>query len=137
MAVLLAHRQRVRGEQPNERVEIDGATIEERPPSRKLAVDGISATIWPGVITAFLGPNGPEVDDDADDPRPGPPDVRSRAGQRPTVRQLPAPLAEVDALLNAKAVESSRSADRRGGAGAYRLPEHAVRVVGLRASGGC
>lgn len=28
-------------------------------------------------------------------------------------------------------------ADRRGGAGAYRLPEHAVRVVGLRASGGC
>jgi ABC-2 type transport system ATP-binding protein len=27
------------------------------PPSRKLAVDGISATIRPGVVTGFLGPN--------------------------------------------------------------------------------
>ena len=28
------------------------------PPTRKLAVDGISATIRPGVVTGFLGPNG-------------------------------------------------------------------------------
>ena len=29
------------------------------PPSRKLAVDGISATIRPGVVTGFLGPTRP------------------------------------------------------------------------------
>ena len=76
-----------------------------------LAVDGISATIQPGVITGFLGPNG--------------------AGKSTTMRMIlgldrptngaalvngrryvdsPAPLSEVGALLDAKAVDSSRSA---------------------------
>jgi len=77
----------------------------------KLAVDGISATIRPGVVTGFLGPNG--------------------AGKSTTMRMIlglhrptsgvalvngrpyvdsQAPLAEVGALLDATAVDGNRSA---------------------------
>jgi len=77
----------------------------------KLAVDSISATIRPGVVTGFLGPNG--------------------AGKSTTMRMIlglhrptsgaalvngrpyvdsPAPLAEAGGLLDAKGLDSSRSA---------------------------
>ena len=77
----------------------------------KVAVDGISATIRPGVVTGFLGPNG--------------------AGKSTTMRMIlglhrptsgvalvngrpyvesQAPLAEVGALLDANAVDGNRSA---------------------------
>jgi ABC-2 type transport system ATP-binding protein len=77
----------------------------------KVAVDGITATIRPGVVTGFLGPNG--------------------AGKSTTMRMIVGldrptsgaalvnghpyaasrtPLAEVGALLDAKAVDTGRSA---------------------------
>jgi len=81
------------------------------PPSRKLAVDGISATIRPGVVTGFLGPNGAgksttmRIILGLDRPTSG----AALVNGRPYVGS-PAPLAEVGALLDAKAVDSSRSA---------------------------
>lgn len=38
------------------------------------AVDGLSFTVRPGIVTGFLGPRTGEVDDDASDSRPGCPD---------------------------------------------------------------
>ena len=36
----------------------------------KRAVDGLTFTVQPGIVTGFLGPNGSgQVDDDAADPR--------------------------------------------------------------------
>ena len=35
------------------------------------AVDDLSFEVRPGVVTGFLGPNGGQVDDDADDCRTG------------------------------------------------------------------
>ena len=81
------------------------------PPSRKLAVDGISATIQPGVVTGFLGPNGAGKSTTMrmilglDRPTSG----AALVNGRPYV-DSPAPLAEVGALLDAGAVDSSRSA---------------------------
>jgi ABC-2 type transport system ATP-binding protein len=81
------------------------------PPTRKLAVDGISATIRPGVVTGFLGPNGAGKSTTMrmilglDRPTSG----AALVNGRPYV-DSPAPLAEVGALLDAGAVESSRSA---------------------------
>jgi ABC-2 type transport system ATP-binding protein len=81
------------------------------PPSRKLAVDGISATIRPGVVTGFLGPNGAGKSTTMrmilglDRPTSG----AALVNGRPYV-DSPAPLAEVGALLDAGAVDSSRSA---------------------------
>jgi ABC-2 type transport system ATP-binding protein len=72
------------------------------PPSRKLAVDGISATIRPGVVTGFLGPNGAGKSTTMrmilglDRPTSGAALVHGR----PYV-DSPAPLAEVGALLDA------------------------------------
>ena len=77
----------------------------------KLAVDGISATIRPGVVTGFLGPNGAGKSTTMrmilglDRPTSG----AALVNGRPYV-DSPAPLAEVGALLDAKAVDSSRSA---------------------------
>ena len=42
----------------------------------KRAVDGLSFTVKPGIVTGFLGPNGSgQVDDDAVDPWPRRADV--------------------------------------------------------------
>ena len=77
----------------------------------KLAVDGISATIQPGVVTGFLGPNGAGKSTTMrmilglDGPTAGAALVNGRP-----YADSPAPLAEVGALLDAKAVDSSRSA---------------------------
>ncbi|HJW58235.1 MAG TPA: ATP-binding cassette domain-containing protein, partial [Actinomycetota bacterium] len=72
------------------------------PPSRKLAVDGISATIRPGVVTGFLGPNGAGKSTTMrmilglDRPTSG----AALVNGRPYVDSA-APLAEVGALLDA------------------------------------
>ena len=77
----------------------------------KLAVDGISATIRPGVVTGFLGPNGAGKSTTMrmilglDRPTSG----AALVNGRPYMTS-PAPLAEVGALLDAKAVDSNRSA---------------------------
>ena len=77
----------------------------------KLAVDGISATIRPGVVTGFLGPNGAGKSTTMrmilglDRPTSG----AALVNGRPYV-DSPAPLAEVGALLDAKAVDGGRSA---------------------------
>ena len=77
----------------------------------KLAVDGISATIRPGVVTGFLGPNGAGKSTTMrmvvglDRPTSG----AALVNGRPYV-DSPAPLAEVGALLDAKGVDLKRSA---------------------------
>ena len=54
-----------------------------------LAVDDLSFTVQPGVVTGFLGPQrGREVDHHADGARPRPPDERHRHGQRPALRPV-------------------------------------------------
>lgn len=75
------------------------------------AVDGISFTVRPGVVTGFLGPNGAGKSTT----------MRSILGlDRPTsgtatvnghpFRDAPAPLTELGAMLEAKAVDKGRSA---------------------------
>jgi ABC-2 type transport system ATP-binding protein len=77
----------------------------------KVAVDGISAAIRPGVVTGFLGPNGAGKSTTMrmilglDRPTSG----VALVNGRPYV-ELSAPLAEVGALLDAKAVDRGRSA---------------------------
>ena len=77
----------------------------------KVAVDGISAAIRPGVVTGFLGPNGAGKSTTMrmilglDRPTSG----VALVDGRPYV-ELSAPLAEVGALLDAKAVDRGRSA---------------------------
>jgi ABC-2 type transport system ATP-binding protein len=77
----------------------------------KLAVDGVNASIQPGVVTGFLGPNGAGKSTTMrmilglDRPTSG----AALVNGRPYVDSS-APLAEVGALLDAKAVDSARSA---------------------------
>jgi ABC-2 type transport system ATP-binding protein len=77
----------------------------------KLAVDGISATIRPGVVTGFLGPNGAGKSTTMrlilglDRPTSG----AALVNGQPYVDSQ-APLAEVGALLDAKGVDGNRSA---------------------------
>jgi ABC-2 type transport system ATP-binding protein len=77
----------------------------------KTAVDGISFTIAPGSVTGFLGPNGAGKSTTMrmimglDRPTSGTVTVNGK----PYARH-PAPLAEVGALLDAKAVHTGRSA---------------------------
>jgi ABC-2 type transport system ATP-binding protein len=77
----------------------------------KVAVDGITATIRPGVVTGFLGPNGAGKSTTMrmilglDRPTSGVALVNGRP-----YAQSPAPLAEVGALLDAKGVDKTRSA---------------------------
>ncbi|HEY0186204.1 MAG TPA: ATP-binding cassette domain-containing protein [Cellulomonas sp.] len=77
----------------------------------KTAVDGLTATIRPGMVTGFLGPNGAGKSTT----------MRSIIGlDRPTsgralvnghpFRRSRAPLAEVGALLDAKAMDGGRTA---------------------------
>jgi ABC-2 type transport system ATP-binding protein len=77
----------------------------------KVAVDNLSFTVRPGVVTGFLGPNGAGKSTTMrmilglDAPTGGSVTVNGR----PYV-QHPAPLTEVGALLEAKAVHTSRTA---------------------------
>ncbi|OUE08608.1 putative ABC transporter ATP-binding protein YxlF [Clavibacter michiganensis] len=77
----------------------------------KTAVDGVSFTVQPGMVTGFLGPNGAGKSTTMrmivglDAPTSGSVTVNGRR-----YRDLQAPLHEVGALLDAKAVHTGRSA---------------------------
>jgi ABC-2 type transport system ATP-binding protein len=77
----------------------------------KRAVDGLTFTVQPGIITGFLGPNGSGKSTTMrlilglDTPTAGSATVN---GKR--YRDFPAPLHEVGALLEARAVHTGRSA---------------------------
>ncbi|MGH3743777.1 MAG: ABC transporter ATP-binding protein [Mycobacteriales bacterium] len=98
----------------------------------KLAVDDLSFTVKPGVVTGFLGPNGAGKSTTMrmilglDRPSGGSVSVNGRA-----YGDLPAPLAEVGALLEAKAVHTSRSAYNhlRALAATHHIPTWRVREV--------
>lgn len=78
---------------------------------QKKAVDDLSFTIKPGIVTGFLGPNGAGKSTtmrlllDLDRPDAGSATIN---GKR--YRDHPAPLQEVGALLEARSVHSGRSA---------------------------
>ena len=77
----------------------------------KLAVDNLSFTVRPGVVTGFLGPNGAGKSTTMrlilglDRPNSGTALVNGRP-----YRSLPGPLYEVGALLDAKDVHGGRTA---------------------------
>jgi len=102
------------------------------------AVDAISFTVQPGVITGFLGPNGAGKSTTMrmilglDRPTSGTATVNGR----PYV-DAPAPLTELGVLLEAKAIDKGRSARNHLlalgatiGVGARRV-DHLLEVVGL------
>src|SRR5579872_3625292 len=77
----------------------------------KAAVDGLSFDVAPGKVTGFLGPNGAGKTTTMrmilglDRPNSGTVTINGRA-----YRNLPAPLREVGALLDAKAMHGGRKA---------------------------
>jgi ABC-2 type transport system ATP-binding protein len=77
----------------------------------RLAVDGLSFTVQPGVVTGFLGPNGAGKSTTMrlllglDRPTSGTATINGRSYE-----QLTAPLCEVGALLEARAIHTGRSA---------------------------
>jgi ABC-2 type transport system ATP-binding protein len=77
----------------------------------KLAVDGLSFVVQPGVVTGFLGPNGAGKSTTMrmllglDHPTAGWASINGRPYDR-----LKAPLCEVGALLEARAIHTGRSA---------------------------
>lgn len=77
----------------------------------KVAVDGLSFTVQPGVVTGFLGPNGAGKSTTMrmlvglDRPTSGTASINGRSYD-----QLKAPLCEVGALLEARAIHTGRSA---------------------------
>ncbi len=77
----------------------------------KVAVDGITFTVQPGIVTGFLGPNGAgksttmRMIAGLDEPTSG--RVRVNGGD---YRAASAPMAELGILLEAKAVHTGRSA---------------------------
>src|SRR3978361_1379126 len=77
----------------------------------KVAVDGLSFTVRPGIVTGFLGPNGAGKSTTMrmllglERPTAGSVTVNGRS-----YAELAAPLHEVGALLEARAVHTSRSA---------------------------
>ncbi len=77
----------------------------------KRAVDGLSFTVQPGIVTGFLGPNGSGKSTTMrlilglDAPKKGDVTVNGRH-----YRDHPAPLHEVGALLEARSVHTGRSA---------------------------
>jgi ABC-2 type transport system ATP-binding protein len=105
----------------------------------KLAVDDLSFTVRPGVVTGFLGPNGAGKSTTMrlilglDAPTGGSVTVNGRP-----YREHAAPLAEVGALLDARSVHPGRSAyhhllalAQTGGIARSRVDE-VVEQVGLR-----
>src|SRR6195952_783504 len=101
----------------------------------KTAVDGLTFTVRPGVVTGFLGPNGAGKSTTMrmvlglDRPTAGSGTVNGRA-----YADLAAPLHEVGALLEAKAVHTSRSAFNhlRALAATHGIPRRRVdEVIGL------
>lgn len=98
----------------------------------KTAVDGISFTVKPGRVTGFLGPNGAGKSTTMrmivglDNPSGG--DVRVNGKH---YAQHSAPLREVGALLDAKAVHTKRSAYNhlRAMAATHGIPNNRVREV--------
>jgi ABC-2 type transport system ATP-binding protein len=103
-----------------------------------VAVDGISFTVEPGIVTGFLGPNGAGKSTTMrmilglDRPTSGEALVNGRS-----YTTSPAPMAELGALLEAKAVDKGRSARNHllalgatNGIGAARVDE-LLEVVGL------
>jgi ABC-2 type transport system ATP-binding protein len=77
----------------------------------KVAVDGLSFVVQPGVVTGFLGPNGSGKSTTMrlllglDRPSAGSASINGRRYE-----QLKAPLCEVGALLEARAIHTGRSA---------------------------
>jgi ABC-2 type transport system ATP-binding protein len=105
----------------------------------KLAVDGLSFTVRPGVVTGFLGPNGAGKSTTMrmilglDVPTGGSVTVNGKP-----YRRHPAPLREVGALLDARSVHPGRSAyhhllaiAQTCGIGRSRVDE-VIDAVGLR-----
>jgi ABC-2 type transport system ATP-binding protein len=105
----------------------------------KTAVDDLTFTVQPGVVTGFLGPNGAGKSTTMrmilglDAPTSGEVTVNGRA-----YAEHPAPLREVGALLEARAVHTSRSAANHlramaatTGIGRSRV-EQVIDLVGLR-----
>ena len=108
-----------------------------------VAVDRVSFDVRPGLVTGFLGPNGSGKSTTVrlilglDRPTAGTATVHGRP-----YRQLAAPLREVGALLDAKAVHGNRSARlhltwlaRAGGIPVRRVDE-VLDLVGLSAVAG-
>ncbi|HET6154317.1 MAG TPA: ATP-binding cassette domain-containing protein [Marmoricola sp.] len=105
----------------------------------KTAVDDLSFTVRPGIVTGFLGPNGAGKSTTMrmivglDAPDQGSVTVNGRR-----YAEHPAPLSEVGVLLEAKAVHTGRSAENHlramaatCGIGRRRL-EEVIDMVGLR-----
>jgi len=98
----------------------------------KLAVDGLTFTVKPGIVTGFLGPNGAGKSTTMrmilglDRPTAGDVTVNGRR-----YADLGAPLHEVGALLEAKAVHTSRSAHNhlRALAATHGIPRRRVDEV--------
>jgi ABC-2 type transport system ATP-binding protein len=106
----------------------------------KLAVDGLSFTVQPGIVTGFLGPNGAgksttmRMIAGLDEPTHG--RVRVNGSD---YRKSVAPMSELGILLEAKAVHTGRSARNHllalaqtNGIGTQRVDE-VIDLVGLRA----
>jgi ABC-2 type transport system ATP-binding protein len=104
----------------------------------KVAVDGLTFTVSPGVVTGFLGPNGAGKSTTLrmiaalDVPTSGQVRVNGR-----DYRSSPAPMAELGLLLEAKAVHPGRSArdhllaiGQTAGIGKARVDE-VIEMVGL------
>ena len=105
----------------------------------KTAVDGLTFTVKPGIVTGFLGPNGAGKSTTMrmilglDRPTSGTATVNGRS-----YAEHPAPLREVGALLEARAVHTGRSAYHHlramaatTGIAASRVDE-VIDLVGLR-----
>ncbi|QEC50811.1 ATP-binding cassette domain-containing protein [Baekduia soli] len=105
-----------------------------------LAVDDLTFTVRPGIVTGFLGPNGAGKSTTMrmmlglDAPTSGTVTVNGRA-----YRDLPAPLHEIGAMLEARAVHTGRSAyhhllamAQTHGIGRSRV-EEVIELVGLQA----
>src|SRR6201997_4018133 len=77
----------------------------------KVAVDGLSFTVQPGIVTGFLGPNGAgksttmRMIAGLDQPSAGQVRVNGR-----DYRDADAPMAELGIMLEARAVHTGRSA---------------------------
>lgn len=97
-----------------------------------LAVDHLSFEVRPGIVTGFLGPNGAGKSTTMrmivglDTPSAGTVTVNGRA-----YRDLPAPIREVGALLDAKAMDGGRTARQHLGwiAQAAGIPRQRVEEV--------